>query len=145
VSCSTTAAEFKIPGLDDLYAYRVGTQAYLSKSQVVIATRGTDKMVASLDKYLAALAGADDPSHTSRSAGNHDALAGAAVDAVVPHQSGSKIAQLISPQIATQWFLKELSNRSEAVRKRAGERLLKNQFSPIWINLPRSLLYQLYV
>jgi hypothetical protein len=118
-----TAAEFTIPGLDDLYAYRVGMQAYLSKSQVVIATRGTDKDIKALDSFLQKFTGAADRSRANGSGEISDAFAGAAVDAVVPHQSGSKVAQLITPQIATQWFLKELSNRSEAVRKRAGERV----------------------
>lgn len=125
MSALQTAAEFKIAGLDDLYAYRVGNQAYLSKSQVVIATRGTDKNIRDLDAFLQKFGGATDRSHTNGSGGISPQFGGATIEAVVPVDGGrtSTVAKLISPQIAAKWFLKELGNRSEAVRKRAGERV----------------------
>jgi hypothetical protein len=85
-------------------------------SEVVKATRPTSKNTDVLSKWLE---GAAEPSNSNGSQVFSQLFEGAAFDCSVPHGSGSKLAKLISPQLAARFWMSELSNRSEAVVKRA--------------------------
>lgn len=111
-----TAAEFTIPGLETIKAYRLNNQAYVSKSQLCLATRN-HKSTQPLDSWLDAAA---DPSDTNGSQGFPQGFDAAQITVFVPRsQGGLSEAHLINPLTAYQWILHETKNRSAKVRERA--------------------------
>ncbi len=110
----TATKTVQLPGLG-LNAYEVEGRAYVSMSEIVKATRNADN-TQPLNTWLD---GAAQPSDVNGSQSFPQAPDGAAFECNVPHESGSKVAKLFSPSVAWHWVLHELTNRSEAVQKRA--------------------------
>ena len=116
------ASEFSIAGLDGIKAYELNGHAYVSKSQLCLATRD-HKNTQPIDKWLNAAASA---SGTKGSQGFPQGFDAAAFDkAHVMSSNGTKQAHLISPLIGYQWFLHEMKNRSAAIRDRATDLVVK--------------------
>ena len=111
-----TAAEFTIPGLEVIKAYRLDNQAYVSKSQLCLATRN-HKDTKPINTWLNAAA---NPSDVKGSQGFPRGFDAAAIVAAVPRdQGGFSEAHLIKPMTAYLWLLHEADNRSAKVRDRA--------------------------
>ncbi len=91
---------------------------YVSMSEVVTATRN-NKSTRPIQSWLDT---ATKPSGANGSQGLHQGFDTATpIDAVVPVDNGrtTTAAKLLSPQLAARFWMSELSNRSEAVVKRA--------------------------
>lgn len=116
------ASEFTIPGLDGIKAYELNGHAYVSKSQLCLATRKKDD-TRPLSKWL------HGPDFTCDAKGFHvngQTFDGSALPiAHVMSSNGTKQAHLVSPLLGYQWFLHELRNRSAAVRERATDLVIK--------------------
>jgi len=116
------ASEFTIPGLDGIKAYELNGHAYVSKSQLCLATRD-HKNTKPINKWLDAAAFASD---TNGSQGfPQDKNAAAFVKAHVMSSNGTKEAHLISPLIGFQWFLHEMKSTSATIRQRATDLVIK--------------------
>ncbi len=111
-----TATEFTIPGLEGINAYRVGNTGYVSKSQLCMATRG-HKDTSPLNTWLNSAAA--NPSDSNGSESFPQGFSAAALEAVVPHESGSKVAHLIRPFTAYHWFMHEAGSTKAHIRDRA--------------------------
>ena len=112
-----TAAEFTIPGLETIKAYRLGNQAYVSKSQLCLATRG-NKQTKPISEWLDTCV---QPSDTNGSQSFPQGFDAGVHETLIPNNEGKSFttAHLINPMTAYQWFLHEADNRSAKVRERA--------------------------
>lgn len=110
-----TAAEFTIPGLETIKAYRLNNQAYVSKSQLCLATRG-NKQTKPINAWLDA---GSNPSDTKGSQSFPQGYDTGYVSAFIPRTTGLVEAHLINPMTAYHWLLHEADNRSAKVRERA--------------------------
>lgn len=116
------ASEFTIPGLDGIKAYELNGHAYVSKSQLCLATRG-NKATEPFSKWLSTAAFASD---TNGSQGFPQEKDTAQVTALVERgQGGYSKAHLISPLIGYQWFLRDMKSTSAAIRERATDLVIK--------------------
>lgn len=115
------ASEFSIAGLDGIKAYELNGHAYVSKSQLCLATRNSDN-TQPLNKWLD---GKPFASGTKGSQGFPQGFDGELLEAFVPAGKGVVRAQLMSPLVGYQWFLHEMKNRSVAIRERATELVIK--------------------
>jgi len=115
------ASEFSIPGLDGIKAYELNGHAYVSKSQLCLATRG-NKTTAPISKWLDT---ATESSDTNGSQGFPQGFDTATLEVLVPAGLSFTKAHLISPLIGYQWFLHEMKNRSAAIRDRATDLVIK--------------------
>lgn len=115
------ASEFSIAGLDGIKAYELNGHAYVSKSQLCLATRD-HKDTKPINKWLDAATFA---SGTNGSQGFPQGLDAATFEVFVPAGHTVSKAHLISPLIGYQWFLHEMKNRSVAIRERATDLVIK--------------------
>ena len=116
------ASEFSIAGLDGIKAYELNGHAYVSKSQLCLATRG-NKATERFSKWMRTAAFS---SGANGSQGfPQDKGTAAFVEAHVMSSNGTKQAHLISPLIGYQWFLHEMKSKSAAIRERATELVIK--------------------
>jgi hypothetical protein len=109
----TATKVVQLPHLN-INAYEVEGRPYVSMSEIVKATRNTDD-TRTLVKWLS---GAAHPSGANESQGFPQDGCGAAFDCSVPHESGSKHAKLLTPQLAARFWTSELSSKSKDVVQR---------------------------
>ena len=116
------ASEFSISGLDGIKAYELNGHAYVSKSQLCLATRG-NRNTKPISNWLDSAAFASGANGSQGFPQGKDSAA--FVEAHVMSSNGTKQAHLISPLIGYQWFLHEMKSTSEAIRERATELVIK--------------------
>tara|TARA_S200002703_G_scaffold116886_1_gene102444 strand:- start:287 stop:1132 length:846 start_codon:yes stop_codon:yes gene_type:complete len=114
------AAEHSIAGLEGIKAYQLNGHAYVSKSQLCLATRD-HKNTQPLDKWLDA---ATNSSDANGSGGFPQGFDAATCEVLVPAEHTFAKAHLINPLTAFQWFIHETRNRSEKIRQRATELII---------------------
>ncbi len=116
------ASEFSIAGLDGIKAYELNGHAYVSKSQLCLATRG-NKATEPFSRWLSTAAFASDTNGSQGFPQGKDTAA--FVKAHVMSSNGTKEAHLISPLVGYQWFLREMKSTSAAIRERATDLVIK--------------------
>ena len=115
------ANEHSIAGLEEIKAYELNGHAYVSKSQLCLATRD-HKDTKALNKWLDA---GSESSDANGSEGFPQGFDAGCVSALVKReQRGFVEAHLMNPLTAFQWFIHETRNRSEKIRQRATELII---------------------
>lgn len=116
------ASEFSIAGLDGIKAYELNGHAYVSKSQLCLATRD-HKDTKPINKWLDAAPFASGARGSQGFPQDKDAAQATAF--VERGQGGYSEAHLMSPLVGYQWFLHEMKSTSAAIRERATELVIK--------------------